>query len=121
LPNIRAFPISPQAGACLASFAKRYFARMPHRRSNRCFETILSAIAGASLLFGSTIAPHAAETEAFYKGKTVFIYIGFAPGGSYDYFGRLVARHLGKHLPGTPTVIAESMPGAGSFTAANYL
>ena len=94
---------------------------MQHRRSNRCLETILSAIAGASLLFGSTIAPHAADAEAFYKGKTVIIYIGFAPGGSYDYFGRLVARHIGRHLPGNPTVIAESMPGAGSFTAANYL
>ena len=80
-----------------------------------------SAVAGAGLLFGSNIAPHAAEPEAFYKGKTVIIYIGFAPGGSYDYFGRLVARHIGKHLPGNPTVVAQSMPGAGSFTAANFL
>jgi len=73
------------------------------------------------VLFGSNIAPHAAEPEAFYKGKTVIISIGFAPGGSYDYFGRLVARHIGRHLPGNPTVIAEQMPGAGSFTAANFL
>ena len=73
------------------------------------------------MLFGSNIASYAAETEAFYKGKTVIIYIGFAPGGSYDYFGRLVARHIGRHLPGNPTVVAQSMPGAGSFTAANYL
>jgi tripartite-type tricarboxylate transporter receptor subunit TctC len=121
LADIRAFPISPQAGACLASLAKRYFARMQHRRPDRLRKTFLSAVAGTSLLFGSTIAPHAAETEAFYKGKTVFIYIGFAAGGSYDYFGRLVARHLGRHLPGNPTVVAQSMPGAGSFTAANYL
>lgn len=94
---------------------------MQHCRPNRFLDTFLFAIAGASLLFGSNIASRAAEREAFYKGKTVHIYIGFAPGGSYDYFGRLVARHLGKHLPGNPTVIAESMPGAGSFTAANYL
>lgn len=94
---------------------------MQHRRPDRFLKTFLSAVAGAILLFGSNIAPHAADAEAFYKGKTVIIYIGFAPGGSYDYFGRLVARHLGKHLPGNPTVIAESMPGAGSFTAANYL
>ncbi|HMG78043.1 MAG TPA: tripartite tricarboxylate transporter substrate-binding protein [Xanthobacteraceae bacterium] len=73
------------------------------------------------MLSGSNIAPHAAEPEAFYKGKTVILYIGFAPGGSYDYFGRLVARHIGRHLPGNPTVIAEQMPGAGSFTAANFL
>jgi tripartite-type tricarboxylate transporter receptor subunit TctC len=94
---------------------------MQPRRPDRCLETFLSAVVGATLLFGSNIAPHAAEPEGFYKGKTVITYIGFAPGGSYDYFGRLVARHLGKHLPGNPTVIAESMPGAGSFTAANYL
>jgi tripartite-type tricarboxylate transporter receptor subunit TctC len=94
---------------------------MQHHRPDRFLETFLCAIAGAGLLFASTIASCAAEPEAFYKGKTVHIYIGFAPGGSYDYFGRLVARHLGKHLPGNPTVVAESMPGAGSFTAANYL
>ena len=56
-----------------------------------------------------------------FKGQTVHLYIGFAPGGTYDYFGRLVTRHIGRHLPGNPTVIAEQMPGAGSFTAANYL
>jgi tripartite-type tricarboxylate transporter receptor subunit TctC len=94
---------------------------MQHRRSDRFLEIFLSVIAGASLLFGSNIASYAAETEAYYKGKTVIIYIGFAPGGSYDYFGRLVARHIGRHLPGNPTVVAQSMPGAGSFTAANYI
>jgi tripartite-type tricarboxylate transporter receptor subunit TctC len=121
LTNIRAFPTSPQAGACLASPAKRYSARMQRRRPDRFLETLLAAVVGALLLFGSNIASHAAETEALYKGKTVIVYIGFAPGGSYDYFGRLVARHIGKHLPGNPTVVAQSMPGAGSFTAANYL
>jgi len=110
-----------QAGACLASLAKRYFARMQHRRQNRCLVAFLFAVVGATLLFESNIASHAAEPEAFYKGKTVILYIGFAPGGSYDYFGRLVARHIGRHLPGNPTVIAEQMPGAGSFTAANFL
>jgi tripartite-type tricarboxylate transporter receptor subunit TctC len=110
-----------QAGACPASLAKRYFARMQHRRPDRFLETFLSAVVGAILLLGSNIASHAAEPEALYKGKTVIIYIGFAPGGSYDYFGRLVARHIGRHLPGNPTVVAQSMPGAGSFTAANYL
>jgi tripartite-type tricarboxylate transporter receptor subunit TctC len=94
---------------------------MQHRRPDRFLEAFLAAVVGAILLFGSNIASCAAETEAFYKGKTVIVYIGFAPGGSYDYFGRLVARHIGRHLPGNPTVIAQSMPGAGSFTAANYL
>ena len=94
---------------------------MRHRRPGQFLEIFFAAVVGAALLLGSNIAPRAAEPEAYYRGKTVIVYIGFAPGGSYDYFGRLVARHLGKHLPGNPTVIAESMPGAGSFTAANYL
>ena len=66
-------------------------------------------------------SPAACADDVSFKGQTVHLYIGFAPGGSYDYFGRLVARHIGRHLPGTPTVIAEQMPGAGSFTAANFL
>jgi len=77
-----------------------------------------AAVALAVALPGAAAAQ---SVEQFYKGKTVNLYIGFAAGGSYDYYGRLVARHMGKHLPGQPTVVAQSMPGAGSFKAANYL
>lgn len=63
----------------------------------------------------------AQSAEPFFRGKTINVYIGFAPGGSYDYFGRLLARHYGTHVPGHPTVIAQSMPGAGSFKAANFI
>ena len=58
------------------------------------------------------VAAMAQSPEQFYRGKTVNIYIGFAAGGSYDYYGRLLSRHMGKHLPGQPTVVAQSMPGA---------
>lgn len=68
----------------------------------------------------ATCRPGYAQGE-FYRGKTVNVYIGFAPGGSYDFYGRLVSRHIGKHLPGNPVVIPNSMPGAGSLRAANYL
>ncbi len=51
----------------------------------------------------------------------VTVVIGYPPGAIYDAYGRLVARHLGKHLPGNPTVVAQTMPGAGSLRAANYL
>jgi len=80
----------------------------------------LFSMLSAALALHGAAAPAAAAEES-YKGKTVFIYIGFAPGGSYDYFGRLVARYLGRHLPGNPNVVATSMPSAGSFTAANFL
>jgi tripartite-type tricarboxylate transporter receptor subunit TctC len=57
----------------------------------------------------------------FYEGKTVRIVVGFSAGGGYDTYSRLIGRHLGRHLPGKPTVIVENMPGAGSLIAANYL
>src|SRR5215211_9008277 len=59
--------------------------------------------------------------EAFFKGRVINLYIGFAPGGTYDYYSRLVARFMGKHIPGNPTIVPQNMPGAGSFQAANFL
>lgn len=58
-------------------------------------------------------------SDAF-KGRTVTIAIGFGPGGGYDTYGRILARHLGKHIPGNPSVVAQNMPGAGSIKVANY-
>jgi tripartite-type tricarboxylate transporter receptor subunit TctC len=54
-------------------------------------------------------------------GKTVQMIIGFGPGGGYDLWGRTVGRHIGKHLPGSPNVVPQNMPGAGSYTATNFL
>jgi tripartite-type tricarboxylate transporter receptor subunit TctC len=61
------------------------------------------------------------QVEQFYRGKTVNMYIGSAVGGGYDGYGRLVARHLGKHIPGNPVVVPQNMPGAGSNKAAGYV
>ena len=66
---------------------------------------------------GATAQP----VEQFFARKTITVTIGYTAGGSYDLYGRMVARHLGKHIPGQPTVIAQNMPGAGSLKAANYL
>jgi tripartite-type tricarboxylate transporter receptor subunit TctC len=66
-------------------------------------------------------AARAQGADTFFKGKTISVYIGFSAGGTYDYFGRLLTRHLGKHVPGNPTVIAQAMPGAGSLTLANWM
>jgi len=59
--------------------------------------------------------------EPFFKNKVINLYIGFAPGGTYDYFGRIVGRFIGRHIPGNPTVIVQTMAGAGSLQAANFL
>ena len=57
----------------------------------------------------------------FYRGKTLRMLIGYGPGGGYDIYGRLVAEFLPRHLPGSPTIVAQNMPGAGSFVAAKYM
>jgi tripartite-type tricarboxylate transporter receptor subunit TctC len=64
---------------------------------------------------------HAQSVEEFYTGKTINLSIGFTPGGGYDLYGRLVARHLSKHIPGKPAIVAQNMPGAGSMRAAQHL
>jgi tripartite-type tricarboxylate transporter receptor subunit TctC len=61
------------------------------------------------------------EVADFYKGRTVTIYIGYTAGGGYDSYARLLARHLGDHLPGHPTIVPQNMPGAGSLRSVNYL
>ncbi|HXG52026.1 MAG TPA: tripartite tricarboxylate transporter substrate-binding protein [candidate division Zixibacteria bacterium] len=63
----------------------------------------------------------AGQTEPFYRGKTLRIVIGSTSGGFYDRWGRLLARHLGRYIPGQPEVIAQNMPGAGSVIAANHV
>ena len=76
-------------------------------------------IAAAILLSaGPTRAQPAAD---FYRGKTLRMLIGYGPGGGYDIYGRLVAEFLPRHLPGNPTIVAQNMPGAGSFVAARYI
>jgi tripartite-type tricarboxylate transporter receptor subunit TctC len=63
----------------------------------------------------------AQNPEQGFAGKTVTIHVGFGPGGGYDLYGRVLARHLGRHLPGHPALVVSNMPGAASFRAANYL
>jgi tripartite-type tricarboxylate transporter receptor subunit TctC len=69
-----------------------------------------------------TASPTGAQTvEEFYKGKSLTLVVGNGPGGGFDVFGRLLARHIGRYIPGNPSVIVQNMPGAGSLVAANYL
>ena len=76
----------------------------------------------ALLLLIGLLAPAGAQSPAeSLAGKNVTLIIGFGPGGGYDLWGRLVARHIGKHLPGSPTVVAQNMPGAGSYVAASHI
>jgi tripartite-type tricarboxylate transporter receptor subunit TctC len=78
------------------------------------------AVLVAVLLAAAT--PAAAQSpNDFYRGKTVSLLIGIQPGGAYDAYARLLARHIGRHIPGAPTVVVQNMPGAASLVLANYL
>jgi tripartite-type tricarboxylate transporter receptor subunit TctC len=68
-----------------------------------------------------TSSAHAQSVEEFYRGKTVTILVGFTAGGGYDLYARLLGRHIGRHIPGNPTVVVQNMPGAGSMKATQYV
>ena len=68
------------------------------------------------------IAPVLGQAQGeFYKGKVVELYVGYSVGGGYDVYARLLARHMGKHLPGSPVIVPKNMEGAGSLRLANWL
>jgi tripartite-type tricarboxylate transporter receptor subunit TctC len=82
--------------------------------NNLCFVLLL-------LMISSFPAPARGQSETFYKGKTVKFVVGSGAGAFYDAWGRLIARHWGKHIPGNPDVIVQNMVGASSLTATNYV
>jgi tripartite-type tricarboxylate transporter receptor subunit TctC len=82
----------------------------------------------AILMFVATMASAsgtqqalAQDAEAFFKGRTISILMGTGPGGSYGLYGRVIATHIAKHIPGKPNIIIENMPGAGGANAGNFI
>jgi tripartite-type tricarboxylate transporter receptor subunit TctC len=76
---------------------------------------LLAAVAAVAGLGGT------AQAQPFYEGKTLRIVVGLGAGGGFDTYARVIGRHLGKHIPGNPTVIVDNMPGAGSILMTNHL
>ena len=72
-----------------------------------------------AVFFGLVSAAHGAAP--FYEGKTIRLIVGFSAGGGFDTYSRLIGRHMGKHIPGNPTIVVENMPGAASLVAANHV
>jgi tripartite-type tricarboxylate transporter receptor subunit TctC len=80
----------------------------------------VGAVLGVLAVAFSPVA-HAQDSAEFYRGRTVSLVAGFNPGGGADTYARLVARHLGRHIAGNPTVVVRNMQGAGSVVAANHI
>ncbi len=82
------------------------------------------AAAALSLLVSfvtASVAAAPADPASFYRGRTIQLLIGFGPTGGYDTYARTLARFMGKHIPGNPTIVPQNMPGAGSLKVANYI
>src|SRR6185437_4387257 len=79
------------------------------------------AAAGCIAICGLAPAQAADAVTDFYKGRTVQVLVGFGPGGGYDLYARTLARYMGRHIPGNPTMVPQNMPGAGGVKAMNYL
>jgi tripartite-type tricarboxylate transporter receptor subunit TctC len=104
--------------------AKRGDAAIAGTRLRARFVALCYARSLVLLAILSLPAPTAAradEVADFYRGRQVTLYVGFGPGGGYDVYARLLARHIGKYIPGSPGVVVQNLPGAGSLRAANYI
>ena len=83
---------------------------------------ISSIVAIAACMTTLLLDPAASQDAAsFYNGKTVRIVVGYSPGGGYDQYARLVARHIGRYIPGNPKVVVQNMPGSASLKSVQYL
>src|SRR5262245_10451964 len=83
--------------------------------------TRLRPLLWAMLAAGATMAAAPLQASDYFTGKTVEMIVGGGPGGGYDIYARAVARHLGRHIPGQPTIVVKNMPGASSGKAAQYI
>ena len=81
---------------------------------------LLQTLAGSAAAL-STGGARAQSVESFYKGKTITLFVATSPGGNYDLNGRLVSRHIGRFIPGNPSVVVQNVPGAGGLLLANRL
>ena len=68
-----------------------------------------------------TLAQTASADEAFYRGRSIDLIVGYPVGGSNDNYARLLSRYMGRHIPGSPTIVIRNMPGAGSLQAVNHI
>src|SRR5258705_6668544 len=82
---------------------------------------VLAVLAIAACCIAGTAPGAAQDAAAFYRGKTVRIVVGFSSGGGYDVYARVVARHIGRYIPGNPIVVVQNMPAAASLKSVQFL
>jgi tripartite-type tricarboxylate transporter receptor subunit TctC len=108
------FPANVKPLYCIRCRLARIYAKM-ERVMGRAVQSLLLA-----LVLGPGLAAVAAG-EDFYKGKTITLVVANAAGGGYDLYARLLARHMGRHIPGEPSFIVKYQPGVGGLVMANAI
>jgi tripartite-type tricarboxylate transporter receptor subunit TctC len=124
LHKLRLAEAPPHPDLLPASGEKETAVRPGNVRSRRWSHNTSRMVWLASWLAAMLVIAPALRAEPvadFYRGKTIKVIIGYAPGGGYDLYGRLAAEFLGRHIPGNPTIVAENMPGGGSLKAILHL
>jgi tripartite-type tricarboxylate transporter receptor subunit TctC len=114
----RVFTLRPRQASALLSWASVRRYKKFWRECTMNFKPIIALIAVAGA-FASAVLP--ASAQDFYKGKTLTIIVGFSPGGTYDVTARVLARHIGDHIPGKPSVVVQTMTGAGGSESVMHL
>jgi len=89
--------------------------------SNQGLKRIFGIVSAFLIGLSVTSVAHSAGVEDFYKKRNMPVVIGYSAGGGYDIYARLLAKHMGRKIPGSPTLTPQNMPGAGSLKAASYL
>ena len=103
-----------------ASVSLKFATAEENKMTIGMFTRLAATVATAAAV--SVLAPAQAQSPAdFYKGRNVELYIGYSVGGGYDLYARVLARHIGRHIPGNPTIVVKNMEGAGSLRLANWL
>jgi hypothetical protein len=83
---------------------------------------MISLLVVSGAIWGASIAAGRCDAVAdFYRGRSISLVIGFGAGGGYDAYARLLARHIGRHIPGNPSLVAQNMQGAGGLKATQFL
>ena len=86
-----------------------------------CRAILDRGVAVAIIMLCAVSAGRAQSPADFYKGRSIDLYIGYSAGGGYDVYARALARHMGRFVPGNPTIVPKNMTGAGSLLLANWL
>jgi tripartite-type tricarboxylate transporter receptor subunit TctC len=84
-------------------------------------KTLMRSLWLIIIALGFFVTGPVAGQDLFYQGKTIRLIVGTAAGGGFDTYSRVVARHMGRHIPGNPTIIVDNMPGAAHLVSANHI